>query len=492
MKHGAYAFYFVANFTPRIMMFLLLLVMTRIMPMDEYGRLVLVIATGELFDMSLGGWVRLYALRSESGAGTLRPRESGRIIVLTVIVTSLSLVGSVGISLIHSQRVLSFAVGAVVYILAFAPLRLALTFLQIRRMHLAYAAIEMLRSGGTLVAVVAATLVIGPHFVNASIALAGATLFAAVIGLTLALRGVARPAPNRTGYVAALVFGLPIMAAVGMNYSIGLIDRYVVDIMIGPHAVAILAAAYSFARQPIELFLGPLNNYAFPHLVQTYEHEGPGATGRAQAGLLITSTTIGGAITIGLTLLATPLLTIFLPPDYRSEGAAMVPWLAVGGYFLIAKVFIFDNVFHLSKKTWKLPLAMLGPGLIGFALCVVLVPRLGVIGAAVSYAVAGVLFCLASALVAGRTVHTPIPWVGLSRVAVALTAAGATLLGARGPLSIYGPLVEIIGSTLAFIAVYAVLLSLFGISFRKMFETPWAPMRSLPEPCRWTAALSGP
>lgn len=492
MKRSAYAFYFVANFTPRLMMFFLLLILTHIMPMDEYGRFVLVAATGELFDMAVGGWVRIFALRSESASGTLRPLESGRVVVLTLITTSLSVTAATGIALIRSDSVLAFAIAVIAYVLAFAPLRLALTFLQIRRMHLTYAAIEMLRAGGTLVAVTAVTLAIGPSFVNASLALAAATTLAALIGLVQALRGVARPQLARTGYVGALVFGLPIIAAIAMNYSIGLIDRYVVDIVIGPHAVAILAAAYSFARQPIELFLGPLNNYAFPHLVRIYEQDGAAATGRAQAGLLITSSMIGGAITVGITLLGTPLLTIFLPPDYVREGASLVPWLAVGAYFLTAKVFIFDNVFHLSKKTWKLPLAMLVPGMIGFALCVVLVPRFGLPGAAVSYAVAGVLFCVASALVAGPIVRTPIPWAGLVRIAVAMLAAAVALIGARSLLGTYGAVAELAGSTLAFVAVYGALLTLFGFSLRRIVEMPWSPMGGTSASNRWAAALSRP
>lgn len=489
MQRNAYAFYLVANFVPRMMMFCLLLILTRIMPIDEYGRFVLVVTTGELFDMALGGWVRIFALRSEAASGTLRPRKFGRILVLTAIMTVLSLAGAAGVALIQNDRVLAFALAVMAYVLAFAPLRLALILLQIRRMHLAYAAVEVLRSAGTLLAASTATIVIGPSFVNASLGVAAATWFAASVGLMLALRGLQRPQRARSGYGAALIFGLPIIAAAAMGYSIGLIDRYVVDIMIGPHAVAILAAAYSFARQPIDLFLGPLNNYAFPHLVQTYEQEGAAATARAQSGLLITSTMIGGAITLGITLLATPLLTIFLPLDYRREGALIVPWIAVGAFFLIAKVFIFDNAFHLSKKTWNLPLAMLGPALIGFVICVFLIPRIGLLGAGIAYAAAGVLSCLVSAFMAARIVPTPIPWAALLRIAIAMSCAGVALTGARGLLVSHGALIELAGSMTAFVAVYGVLLIVFGISLRRLFEKPWSPMRGADPSNRLATAL---
>lgn len=477
MPRSAYIFYFVANLAPRAMMFVLLLILTRLMPMDQYGLFVLVVSTGELFDMSLGGWVRIFTLRSEGAVGALRPRRFGRILVLTGVMTTVSLALAAAIAIPQHERALPFVLSVMAYLLAFAPLRLALILLQIRRMHLAYAAVETLRAGGTLLATSAATVVLGAGFVHVSLGLAGATALAAFIGLFQALRGVPRPKLARTGYGAAFAFGLPIIGSGVLSYSIGLTDRYVVDLLIGPHAVAILAAAYSFARQPIDLFLGPLNTYAFPHLVRLYENEGAVVTGEAQAGLLTTSTMVGGAIAVGLMLLAEPLLTIFLPPDYRREGASIVPWLAAGAFFLIAKVFIFDNVFHLSKLTWIQPLVMLGPALLGLVLCIVLIPRVGILGAGISYAAAGGSSCLVSAFVTARIVPMRMPWASLAKIAVAMFCASLALLGARGPLAPHGAFAELAGSSLAFLVVYPALLGVLGISIRRAIETPWSPTR---------------
>ncbi|MEH3147864.1 MAG: lipopolysaccharide biosynthesis protein [Methylobacterium frigidaeris] len=476
MERAAYALYFLANLAPRALMFVLLLVLTRLMPMGEYGLFVLVVTTGEICDMALGNWVRVFALRSEGAGGRVRPRRLGRLVALTAAMTSVSLVVAVGSGLLRHEQGLGFALAVSAYLLAFAPLRLSLILLQIRRMHRSYAAVEALRAGGTLAAATAATAIAGPGFLAATLGLAGATLLAGLVGLVRAMRGVARPQRARTGYGAALAFGLPVMLASMLAHAIGLVDRYAVDMLMGPHAVAVLAAAYSLARQPADLFLGPLNAYAFPHLVRLYEQEGAAATGRAQAGLLATLAIVGGAIVSGVSLLAVPLLAVALPEDYRAEGAVLIPWIAAGSLAIAAKFFIFDNAFHLSKRTWLQPPTMTPPALFGVVLCFVLVPRLGIVGAGISYALATLAACTVTAFVTRRIIPIPLPWRVLARVAVANLGAGLTLVAARGALDPLGPVAVLAGSTLAFVAVYAALLHLFGIAVRRVVETPWDPL----------------
>lgn len=489
MQRHAYLYYFVANFAPRAMMFGLLLVLTRLMPMDEYGRLVLVVATGELFDMALGAWVRIYALRSCSSAGTLLPRDLGRILVLTSLMTAVSLCSAGAVALSQTGHAVPFALSVMAYLLAFASVRLALIMLQIRRMHVLYATIEILRGCASFAATTIAVSAFGAHYYDASLGLAAATSFAAGIGLVFASRGIARPRFGATGYAAALAFGLPIIAAGLLNHSIGLVDRYIIDGMIGPGAVAIFAAAYSFARQPIDLFLGPLNNYAFPHLVRLYEEDGVGPAGLAQAEILTTSVMVGGAIALGIMLLATPLLTFFLPPDYRREGALVLPWLTAGALFLTIKVFVFDNVFHFARKTWQLPLAMLLPAIIGFAMCIALIPRIGVVGAAIGYAAAGASTCIASAVLTHRIMRMPIPWNRFARIAIALLGASIALVCIRNVVAAHGALLELVIGTSSFCVAYAGLLHLLGISVLRLLDAPWAEATKTKAGTEMVAAL---
>ncbi|MDR7037942.1 O-antigen/teichoic acid export membrane protein [Methylobacterium sp. BE186] len=480
MTRSAYALYFLANLAPRALMFLLLLVLTRLMPMGEYGLFVLVVTTGEIFDMALCNWVRVFALRSEGASATMRPYRLGRLLALTFATTGLAFLLAGASGLLRQEQSLAFTVSVAAMILAFAPLRLSLMLLQVQRKHSAYAAVEALRAGGTFAATGAAMLLLPPDFLNASLALAAATATAGLVGLWQALGHVPRPRRARRGYGAALAFGLPIAVAQVLVYALGYFDRYIVDFLLGPHAVAVLAAAYSLGRQPIELFIGPLNNYAFPHLVKIYEHEGPEAAATAQAGLLATLVTVGSAIVMGLILLTDPLLTIALPADYHAEAALLLPWIAFGSLALLVKYFIFDNAFHLAKRTWLQPVAMLPPAIFGLVACFLLVPRFGIVGAGISFAVGACFAALTTAVITSRILPVRMPWGMLARIVLANACASCALYTLRGFSEPAGPLVVLVASTLAFIAVYAAALTLIGVSLRRTIETPWASVAPRP------------
>ncbi len=472
MQRATYVLYFAANLAPRALMFALMLALTHLMPIAEYGSFVLVVTTGEILDMGLGNWVRILALRSEGKNTVVRPRRLGRLIALTVAMTGAALLlaslGNVG-----RGNAGPFTLGVAAYLLAFAPHRLGLTLLQIQRKHTAYAVVEALRAGGTLAAATGATVFIGPQFLPAALGLAGATLLSGMLGLFIAMRGVPRPRRARRGYLACLMYGLPIILSSALGYSLGWLDRYVIDVLIGPHGVAVFAAIYALARQPIELFMAPINNYAFPYLISTYERDGSAAASSVQAGLLVTLAMIGIAITAGLSFLTVPLLAVALPPDYRAEGALMVPWMAIGTLVLAIKLYVFDNAFHVSKRTWLQPPCMVPAAILNVTLIMLLIPRYGMAGAGTSYCVAAAVALVTTMLVTRRVLPVPIPWKALGRLAGANLCAAAALLAVRAVLSPLGDLTVLIGCALTYTAVYAGLLTLLGVSIRASLETPW-------------------
>ncbi len=472
LQRTTYVLYFAANLAPRALMFVLMLVLTHLMPIAEYGSFVLVVTTGEILDMGLGNWVRILALRSEGKCPLVRPRRLGRLIALTVAMTAAALLLAC-LATIGRGGAGPFTLGVAAYLLAFAPHRLGLTLLQIQRKHTAYAAVEALRAGGTLAAATGAAVLIGPQFLPVALGLAGATLLSGTLGLLIALHGVERPRRARRGYLACLMYGLPIILSSALGYSLGWLDRYVVDVLIGPHGVAVFAAIYALARQPIELFLAPVNNYAFPHLISTYERDGSAAASRVQAGLLATQVMIGIAITAGLSFLTVPLLAVALPMDYRAEGASMVPWMAVGTLVLAIKLYVFDNAFHVSKRTWLQPPCMLPAAILNVTLIMLLIPRYGMAGAGIGYCVAAVLSLLTTMMVTRRVLPVPMPWRALGRLVGANLCAAAALLAARALLSPLGNLPVLIGCALTYTAVYAGLLTLLGVSIRASLETPW-------------------
>jgi len=94
MKNLNVVLYFGANLVPRLSTFVLLLVLTRLLSMDDYGMFALIVVTGEILDMATGGWVRLFVLSSESKDRVPSAGRLGRALVLTVASCVLSLLGA--------------------------------------------------------------------------------------------------------------------------------------------------------------------------------------------------------------------------------------------------------------------------------------------------------------------------------------------------------------------------------------------------------------
>lgn len=203
--------YFGANLAPRLSTFVLLLVLTRLLPVEEYGLFALVVTTGEILDMAVGGWVRLFILSSDSGRGHPSAAQFGRTLVLTVVSCVVSLVGALVLALVQPNLAGPFTLAVLIYVGAFAILRLGLTLLQTRQDHKLYAGIEVGRAVLSLACAVGAEMAVGSTFLPASLGVSLATLVMGLIACGLSFRHMPRPTIPLDGYRAALAFGIPIV-----------------------------------------------------------------------------------------------------------------------------------------------------------------------------------------------------------------------------------------------------------------------------------------
>lgn len=481
---GVYPLYFLANIASRAAMLIVLIVLTRLLPTTEYGLFALVVTVGEILEMGSSNWIRIYLLRTEAGAHKMRPRQLGRALVLSAGGTAVALAASMlvapFISADHNCEMM-LAVGA--YIAAFALLRTTLTWAQLSRSHVPYAAIETGRALLIVTSTIIAAVVYPNSFLPASLALSFATGICAALGLLAARRLRVPLILPRGGYLAALSFGIPFLLANCLSYAIGWSDRFVLNYFLGPAAVGVYVAAYSIARQPVELFVGALNTFTFPLLVRAYATEGSRRAGPIQSGLMVTIATLGLGIVAGLTLLAEPLATLLFPPDYRADVVMLIPWIAMATFILSVKQFIFDNGLHVTQQNWPHLFTMMPTALISIGLGIFLVRNHGVFGAAINYVVAATVATFVSAIFSFRVLAFAIPWRNLGKAALsALIATSATWwMIHHFP---FGVVATLIAAAVVFCTVYGALLTASGFSLWRMIETPWVPLRKHSQPDR--------
>lgn len=409
----------------RLSALLLLLVATRLISQDEYGLLTLVVTVGEMTDLALANWLRISLLRLGGKQDISRGSVmlAARVLALTA---ALGLVVALLASLLVApERWSEFALAVGVYIVVGALGRFGMVLLQMQQRQALYSLIEFVRASLQLVLPVAAMLVVRDSFLAVSLAASLGALVAGASALWLALGRVITGPPRFTAR-ELLMLGIPLIVMAIVGFGLNSIERVLLKLYYDAGAVAIFAAAYALARQPIDTVANAINMGAFPEMVARYDQEGPDAAAAYLSRQLAMMAQLCLPVAALLVALGADISTLLLPAEYHRNAGVLFPLIALGVLFTSFAAFSFENVFHAHKKPWLLIVSMLPGALSTIVLSVVLIPGLAEVGAALALAGgAGVNF-LTSMLLSRRLTPVPIPWRDLlTSSGVAVATGGA-------------------------------------------------------------------
>ncbi|PSC06108.1 hypothetical protein SLNSH_04700 [Alsobacter soli] len=490
-KPADYFFYLAATLAPRMAMFVLLILLTRWMPVAEYGLFVLVVTVGEILDTALTNWIRIYSLRTEAGLNGLRPLRLGRLLVLSGGATALGVGLSWGVALAtEPERTFEFWVALVAYTVGLGLVRFAIVLLQIAKRHAEIAVVEGVRAIAILVSV-ALVADLTHSFFAPSLALSLASGLIAGVQLALTFRSLARPRLPRVGYVAALRFGFPLIVTALLTWVMTWFDRLVINHFAGAAAVGLYAAAYAIGRQPIELFIAPLNSYTFPMLVRRYAAEGAPGAGRFQAGMLVTTCVLCVGAAVAISVLDVQLAGLLLPEDYRAHAVALLPSITYGAVMISAKFFVFDNAFYTAKRNDLYLVSMAVPAAVGAVTSVALISRWGIDGAGLSFVVTTTLSTASSFWLSRRVLPFRLPLARMGAVLASAATAGGVLHAAEAWMAHWAFAAQLAAGGAIFGMAYAAALMAFGFSIRSVLLTPWAQGGEAPAEPQTLAAGAG-
>ena len=260
--------------------------------------------------------------------------------------------------------------------------------------------------------------------VGAGFALAGAGASSPMLGLMIAplfalpfilpgeLRQSAGGTVDRARLKAYAAYGYPIAASLTLALVLAFMDAA---------AVGAYHASYSLANRTLDVMFIWLGAAGAPAMVMALERGGREAlrqTALEQGSTLIL---IGLPAAVGLSLVARPLAELMIGPDLRVAAALVTPWIAASAFMSGLIAYYFGFGFTLGKKTGLLLVTMAVPALANILLNLVLIPRLGVLGAAVATALSFAIGLVACLLISRRAIALPIPWEALIRCGLAST-----------------------------------------------------------------------
>lgn len=435
--------YLPANIVQGVVGFLTIVLFTRLLSPEDFGRYALAFSVMTLAHVAVFSWLEA-AMARFWAAETPGPGMAGHFASLYRAAFGLSgvfvLVATVALWLWPADPLFKVALAAG---LAGAPARCLLKLGQERFR----AAGEVRKAAGLDMAVAIGGLTIGVGF-----ALAGWGGAAPLLGLGLAplaalpfvLPGELRQArgarfePARVRTYAQ--YGYPIAMSLALTVVLASTDRFLLATFMDEAAVGAYHAGYSIANRTLDVLFLWLGSAGQPALVMALERGGAERLKVAAREQLSTFLLIGLPAAAGVALVAVPLSEVLIGEDLRGAAASITPWIALSALLYGLTAYYFGQAFTLGRKTKHLLVAMAIPAGANVILNLILVPRFGVMGAAWATAASFGLGLIATQLIGRRVLALPVPWESLIRC---LIATGIMAL-AVSALPRLGGLVELI------------------------------------------------
>ena len=413
--------YLPANFVQGVVGFLAIILFTRLLSPEDFGRYALAFSVMTLAHVAVFSW--LEAAMARFWAAQTPGAAQGHFASLyrTAFVLSAGFLAVTGLAvwLLPTDPLfkLALAVG-----LAGAPARCLVKLAQERFR----AEGEVAKSARLDMAVTAGGLAIGVGF-----ALAGAGGAAPLLGLGLAplaalpfvLPGELKQARGGTFEAGRVrdyaMYGYPIAASLALTVVLSSTDRFVLDAYLGEAAVGAYHASYSIANRTLDVLFLWLGTAGQPALVMALERGGMERLKVAAREQLSTFLLVGLPAAAGVALVARPLSEVLIGEELRTAAASVTPWIALSALLFGLTAYYFGQAFTLGKKTKRLLIAMAFPAGLNVILNLILVPQFGLMGAAWATAASFGAGMIATWMIGRRVVALPIPWESLARCSVA-------------------------------------------------------------------------
>ena len=179
-----------------------------------------------------------------------------------------------------------------------------------------------------------------------------------------------------------LAFGLPIVPGNLATWIINSSDRYLLGMLLGTAFVGYYSPGYVLGNM-INLFAAPLS-FLLPSVLAAYYDSG----NLNQVKMILSFSlkyflAVAIPSTFGLSLLSRPILEVLSTPEIAAKGYLVTPLVALSS-LMLGVFYVISNIIILEKRTGLSSNIWLVAALLDLALNFILIPRLNILGAALT------------------------------------------------------------------------------------------------------------
>ncbi len=250
-----------------------------------------------------------------------------------------------------------------------------------------------------------------------------ATAIIEVLAMVILARSMFRNRPgpslsqfSRPLYGELLRFGVPMLIGYelsGIILSVG--DRYVIEGFMGEEPLGLYSAAYNLCQYVQAVFIASVSQAIMPLYMQLWDRKGQDETAAFIARSLRTYVVLGGPVIAGLAAVGPELLPALASNKYASS-VGILPWVIAGMVVDGTNSMLGAGLF-IHRKTRVVMSIVIGGALLNLVLNIVLIPRMGILAAAVATLISYSVTALGFGLVGRRLLPVAIPWTTMLRTA---------------------------------------------------------------------------
>ena len=234
--------------------------------------------------------------------------------------------------------------------------------------------------------------------------------------------------------------------------------------MLGANPLGYYAAAYTICIYIQDLLMVPINLAMVPIYLKLYNTQGPARATEFLTDGFRLFVMAAGCLLAGVTACATSAVTLLASKKY-APSAPLIPWI-VGGLLLYAANAFLNAPLLIEKKTQTMALLVGCALVLKVGLNLVLLPRLGLLGAVVS-TILGYLFLLS--LTAYHSLSLMPIGIDLALIAKSL-ACGAAAALAGLQIHLAWPAGELLTRAVCVLVLYALGIALIDRVARQTLQ----------------------
>lgn len=370
---------------------ILLPILTKTLPIEEYGTYIQLTVTIGLFPGIVMLGLPYTMVRFLAAAKSLEEIREGyySIVGITILSAGLASVAlfllaePIAVALFDGRTAITRILALVVFLECMNNLQYDYfrTFQQIKR----YSSFLFLKTCLQLISV-AALVLAGYGIFGAAVGLLATNLVLFLVMGFLIVSKIGVAVPKFSHLREYLSFGLPTVPGNLSSWVVNSSDRYVIALFLGTAYVGYYSPGYSLGNM-INMFIAPLS-FMLPAVLSKYYDDGnlkDVKTILSHSMKYFLALAIPSAV--GLSLLSKPLLTILSTPEIAEQGYLITPFLALSGLLFGLYTVIFQ-VLVLEKKTSITGTIWIVAAVLNLGLNIVFIPIIGIVGAAATTLIA--------------------------------------------------------------------------------------------------------